>query len=81
MAAIQYEKSDSNLVFSPFSISMMLSNLLLGARGHTKEDLENVLSYPEEFTCVHDAMGAFRKSEAMKAASAIFVQPATMGPH
>ncbi|XP_015279847.1 PREDICTED: plasma protease C1 inhibitor, partial [Gekko japonicus] len=75
MAAIQYEKSDSNLVFSPFSISMMLSNLLLGARGHTKEDLENVLSYPKEFTCVHDAMGAFRKSEAMKAASAIFVQP------
>nr|XP_056706796.1 plasma protease C1 inhibitor [Euleptes europaea] len=76
LAAIQFEKSDSNLVFSPFSISMILSNLLLGARGQTKEDLENVLSYPKEFTCIHDAMGAFRKSEALTAASAIFAQPA-----
>ncbi|XP_054827091.1 plasma protease C1 inhibitor [Eublepharis macularius] len=76
MAAIQYEKSNSNLVFSPFSISMMFSNLLLGARGQTKEDLEKLLSYPEEFTCIHDAMGKFHKSEAMTAASAIFVQPA-----
>ncbi|XP_060118655.1 plasma protease C1 inhibitor isoform X2 [Heteronotia binoei] len=74
-AAIQYEESDSNLVFSPFSISMMLSNLLLGAHGQTKEDLENLLSYPKEFTCVHDVMSTFRKSEAMKAASAIFAQP------
>lgn len=75
MAAIQYEKNDSNLVFSPFSISMMLSNLLLGARGETKDDLENVLSYPNGFICVHDAMSALRKSEAMKVASAIFAQP------
>uniref|UniRef100_A0ACB8G2I0 Uncharacterized protein n=2 Tax=Sphaerodactylus townsendi TaxID=933632 RepID=A0ACB8G2I0_9SAUR len=79
LAAIQYEKSDSNLVFSPFSISMLLSNLLLGARGQTKEDLENVLSYPKELSCIHDAMSTFHKSKAMIAASAIFAQPAFTG--
>ncbi|XP_077177090.1 plasma protease C1 inhibitor isoform X2 [Paroedura picta] len=80
-AAIQHEDSDSNLVFSPFSISIMLSNLLLGAHGQTKKDLEDLLSYPEEFTCVHDAISAFRKSEAMKAASAIFAQPGLIWNH
>lgn len=72
--AIESEK-DSNIVFSPISIAVMLSNLLLGACDETKERLEQLLSYPEDVTCVHAALKNLQKSEALASASAIFYQP------
>ncbi|KAJ6652601.1 hypothetical protein lerEdw1_011253 [Lerista edwardsae] len=72
--ATEFEK-DSNIVFSPISISVILSNLLLGACGETKERLEELLSYPEDVTCVHAALKNLQKSEALALASAIFYQP------
>ncbi|XP_044276746.1 plasma protease C1 inhibitor [Varanus komodoensis] len=73
--AIQHEKNDSNFIFSPMSISIMLSNLLLGACGETKQRLENLLFYPENFACVHKALKSVSKSETLLSANAIFYQP------
>ncbi|KAH0621135.1 hypothetical protein JD844_022175 [Phrynosoma platyrhinos] len=75
-AAIQNEKHASNLVFSPISISTMLSNLLLGTCSETTDRLEKLLFYPEEFTCVHKALKALSKSDALASANAIFYQSA-----
>ncbi|XP_053134467.1 plasma protease C1 inhibitor [Hemicordylus capensis] len=73
--AIEYEKRDSNMVFSPISISVVLSILLLGAREETKTRLEELLS-SEDITCVHTALKEFlNKSEALTSASAIFYTP------
>nr|XP_020647939.1 plasma protease C1 inhibitor isoform X1 [Pogona vitticeps] len=74
--ATRHKSRDSNFVFSPLSISTMLSNLLLGTCDETKDRLEKLLSYPKEFTCVHKALKAFSKSEALTSANAIFYQPA-----
>ncbi|KAJ7344175.1 hypothetical protein JRQ81_000125 [Phrynocephalus forsythii] len=74
--ATRHKSRDSNFVFSPISISIMLSNLLLGVCDETKDRLEKLLSYPEEFTCVHKALKAFSKSKALISANAIFYQPA-----
>ncbi|XP_066489293.1 plasma protease C1 inhibitor [Tiliqua scincoides] len=72
--ATEFDK-DSNIVFSPFSISVMLSNILLGACDETKVRLEKLLSYPEDIACVHAALKNLQKSEALASASAIFYQP------
>ncbi|XP_062972962.1 plasma protease C1 inhibitor isoform X2 [Elgaria multicarinata webbii] len=78
--AIRQESRDSNFVFSPSSISTILSILLLGACDETKVRLEKLLSYPEDFTCVHKALKSLSKSEALISANAIFYQPElTMG--
>uniref|UniRef100_A0A8D0HKP7 Serpin family G member 1 n=1 Tax=Sphenodon punctatus TaxID=8508 RepID=A0A8D0HKP7_SPHPU len=69
---ISSERDDSNVVFSPLSVAVALSHLLLGARDETKRDLEMLLSYPEDFTCVHAAMKLLVKSEALISASTIF---------
>uniref|UniRef100_A0A803SM79 Serpin family G member 1 n=1 Tax=Anolis carolinensis TaxID=28377 RepID=A0A803SM79_ANOCA len=74
-AAIQNEKRASNFVFSPFSISVMLSNLMLGTCGETTDRLEKLLFYPKGFACVHKALKALSKSEALTSANAIFYQP------
>ncbi|XP_033014072.1 plasma protease C1 inhibitor isoform X1 [Lacerta agilis] len=75
-AAIRHEKHDSNLIFSPFSVAVMLSNLLLGTCSQTKDRLERLLFYPEGFTCVHRALESLQKSEAFTSANAMFFQPA-----
>nr|XP_020748234.1 plasma protease C1 inhibitor [Odocoileus virginianus texanus]XP_020748235.1 plasma protease C1 inhibitor [Odocoileus virginianus texanus] len=53
------KKTETNFVFSPFSIASLLSQTLLGAGGETKESLERLLSYPQNFSCVHRALNAF----------------------
>ncbi|KAM9476169.1 plasma protease C1 inhibitor isoform 1-T1 [Clarias gariepinus] len=53
-------KPESNLLFSPISISMLVSHLLLGSRGETRTDLERTLSLPLGFSCIHSEMKKLR---------------------
>ncbi|XP_058926465.1 plasma protease C1 inhibitor isoform X1 [Kogia breviceps] len=67
-------KEETNIVFSPFSIASLLTQVLLGARGETKESLEQLLSYPKDFTCVHQALKA-STSRGFTTVSQIFHSP------
>ncbi|KAF5880104.1 plasma protease C1 inhibitor-like, partial [Clarias magur] len=53
-------KPESNLLFSPISISTLVSHLLLGSRGETRSDLERTLSLPLSFSCIHFEMNKLR---------------------
>uniref|UniRef100_A0A8D2D6B1 Plasma protease C1 inhibitor n=1 Tax=Sciurus vulgaris TaxID=55149 RepID=A0A8D2D6B1_SCIVU len=68
------KKVETNMAFSPFSIASLLTQLLLGAGDSTKSNLENVLSYPENFACVHQALKAFT-STGVTSVSQIFHSP------
>ncbi|XP_054419613.1 plasma protease C1 inhibitor isoform X2 [Pteronotus mesoamericanus] len=65
---------ETNMVFSPFSIASLLTQVLLGAGNNTKKNLETLLSYPENFTCVHEALKAYT-SKGFTSASQIFHSP------
>uniref|UniRef100_A0A673LW40 Serpin domain-containing protein n=1 Tax=Sinocyclocheilus rhinocerous TaxID=307959 RepID=A0A673LW40_9TELE len=52
-ADLKGSKPKTNLIFSPVSIAVALYNLLLGARGETRTQLEDALRLPSEFFCVH----------------------------
>ncbi|MCI4380476.1 hypothetical protein PGIGA_G00240420 [Pangasianodon gigas] len=47
---------ERNLLFSPISITMLLSHLLLGTRGQTRTELERGLLLPPYFSCIHSEM-------------------------
>ncbi|XP_060737046.1 plasma protease C1 inhibitor [Tachysurus vachellii] len=47
---------EKNLLFSPISIAMVMSQLLLGTRGDTRAELERGLFLPSDFSCVHSEM-------------------------
>ncbi|TFJ98699.1 Plasma protease C1 inhibitor [Platysternon megacephalum] len=64
----------SNVVFSPFSVALALSHLLLGARGETKGRLESILSYPSDLVCVHAPLQRLLKSQALISASELFLR-------
>ncbi|XP_075901450.1 plasma protease C1 inhibitor [Nelusetta ayraudi] len=66
-----------NLLFSPISISALLTHLLLGARGNTQRALESAVSVPHEFHCVHLQMKKLRERVAgsMQIASQIYYNP------
>lgn len=68
------KETETNMVFSPFSIASLLTQVLLGAGSSTKETLETVLSYPKDFTCVHQALKAFT-SKGFTSDSQIFHNP------
>ncbi|EPQ19277.1 Plasma protease C1 inhibitor [Myotis brandtii] len=68
------KKAETNMIFSPFSIASLLTQVLLGAGNSTKENLETVLSYPENFSCVHQALKAFT-SKGFTSVSQIFHSP------
>ncbi|XP_012667911.1 plasma protease C1 inhibitor [Otolemur garnettii] len=68
------KKPETNLAFSPFSIASLLTQVLLGAGNSTRRNLESVLSYPEDFTCVHQALKTF-KSKGVTSVSQIFHSP------
>ncbi|XP_053417431.1 plasma protease C1 inhibitor [Nycticebus coucang] len=68
------KKPETNLVFSPFSIASLLTQVLLGAGNSTRRNLESILSYPEDFTCVHQALKAFT-SKGITSVSQIFHSP------
>ncbi|XP_029430493.1 plasma protease C1 inhibitor isoform X2 [Rhinatrema bivittatum] len=69
---IMAKDRNANVVFSPFSLILLLSHLLLGARGITKERLQEVLFHPPNSNCVHTAVNQLSKSKGFVAASAIF---------
>ncbi|XP_042638636.1 plasma protease C1 inhibitor [Orycteropus afer afer] len=70
----EVKKAETNMAFSPFSIASLLTHVLLGAGDYTKTNLENVLSYPKDFACVHQALKAFT-SKGYTSASQIFHSP------
>nr|XP_006111024.1 plasma protease C1 inhibitor [Pelodiscus sinensis] len=64
--------TDSNVVFSPLSVAVVLSQLLLGARDETKMRLETILSYPSDLLCVHAPLRHLLKSQAFVSTSLLF---------
>ncbi|XP_027967046.1 plasma protease C1 inhibitor [Eumetopias jubatus] len=68
------KKAETNIAFSPFSIASLLTQVLLGAGNSTKRNLESLLSYPEDFACVHQALKAFT-SKGFTTVSQIFHSP------
>ncbi|XP_042532260.1 plasma protease C1 inhibitor [Dipodomys spectabilis] len=68
------KNTETNMAFSPFSIASLLTQVLLGAGDSTKSNLENVLSYPKDFACVHQALKAFM-SKGVSSVSQIFHSP------
>lgn len=68
------KKTETNMAFSPFSIASLLTQVLLGAGDSTKSNLESTLSYPKDFTCVHQALKAF-SSKGVTSVSQIFHSP------
>ncbi|XP_055153111.1 plasma protease C1 inhibitor isoform X3 [Symphalangus syndactylus] len=68
------KKVETNMAFSPFSIASLLTQVLLGAGENTKTNLESVLSYPKDFTCVHQALKGFT-TKGVTSVSQIFHSP------
>lgn len=68
------KKPETNLAFSPFSIASLLTQVLLGAGGSTRKNLEDVLSYPEDAPCVFEALKAIT-SKGVTSVSQIFHSP------
>ncbi|TMS23127.1 Plasma protease C1 inhibitor [Larimichthys crocea] len=64
----------SNLLFSPISISALLSHLLLGARDNARRAIERAVCVPHDFHCVHFQMKKLREKLAgsLQMASQIF---------
>ncbi|XP_041839418.1 plasma protease C1 inhibitor [Melanotaenia boesemani] len=67
----------SNLLFSPISISGVLSHLLLGARNETRRAIERAVSVPHDFHCVHVQMKKLREkmSHSLQMASQMYYNP------
>ncbi|XP_016311304.1 plasma protease C1 inhibitor [Sinocyclocheilus anshuiensis] len=76
-AELKGSKPQTNLIFSPTSIAVALYNLLLGARGETRTQLEGALRIPAEFSCVHSETKKLKQviKDTLKMASAIFYSP------
>ncbi|KAM6160459.1 plasma protease C1 inhibitor [Erethizon dorsatum] len=68
------KNSETNMAFSPFSIAGLLTQVLLGAGDSTRSNLEGILSYPQGFACVHQALQAF-VSKGVTSVSQIFHSP------
>uniref|UniRef100_A0A4W5LQC8 Serpin peptidase inhibitor, clade G (C1 inhibitor), member 1 n=1 Tax=Hucho hucho TaxID=62062 RepID=A0A4W5LQC8_9TELE len=66
-----------NLLFSPISISGVLTQLLLGARGKTRRDMETALCLSHDFFCVHSEMKKLKLKlqDTLKMASQIYYNP------
>ncbi|XP_040000915.1 plasma protease C1 inhibitor [Xiphias gladius] len=67
----------SNLLFSPISISGVLSHLLLGARDDTRKAIERAVCVPHDFHCVHFQMKKLREklASSLQIASQIYYNP------
>lgn len=74
---LRLRRPTENLLFSPISISGMLTHLLLGARGATRQQLEEALCLPLNFTCVHAHMDGMRRAlnGSLHLASQIYHNP------
>ncbi|XP_041789969.1 plasma protease C1 inhibitor [Chelmon rostratus] len=74
---LRQSQASSNLLFSPISISGVLSHLLLGARSDTRRAIERAVCVPHDFHCVHFQMMKLREklSSSLQMASQIFYNP------
>lgn len=70
-------KPKTNLIFSPVSIAAALYNLLLGARGETRKQLEDALKLPPKFSCSHSEIKSLKQvmKDTLRMASAMFYSP------
>ncbi|KAK7145705.1 hypothetical protein R3I93_013442 [Phoxinus phoxinus] len=70
-------KPKTNLIFSPVSIAAALYNLLLGARGETRTQLEVALKLPPKFSCSHSELKSLKQvmKDTLRMASAMFYSP------
>ncbi|KAM8807380.1 plasma protease C1 inhibitor [Eudromia elegans] len=66
----------TNLLFSPINVAMGLSQLLLGARGETRQRLGAVLGYAPGLRCVHGALRQLAHAPGLLSAARIFHHPA-----
>lgn len=76
-AKLKGSTPQTNLIFSPISIAVALYNLLLGARGETRTQLEGALRIPSKFSCVHSETKKLKHviKDTLTMASAIFYSP------
>ncbi|KAK2817044.1 hypothetical protein Q5P01_025235 [Channa striata] len=67
----------SNLLFSPISISGLLTHLLLGARDETRNSIERAVFVPHNFDCVHFHTKKLREKlgSSLQMASQIYYNP------
>ncbi|KAM8878476.1 plasma protease C1 inhibitor isoform 1-T2 [Spinachia spinachia] len=74
---LRESQPSSNLLFSPISISGLLSHLLLGARGDTRKAIERAVCVPHDFHCVHLQMKKLREklASSLQMASQIYYNP------
>ncbi|KAK5866116.1 hypothetical protein PBY51_020331 [Eleginops maclovinus] len=74
---LRESQPSSNLLFSPISITGVLSHLLLGARGDTRKAIERAVCVPHDFHCVHLQMKKLREKLAgsLQMASQIYYNP------
>ncbi|XP_067270303.1 plasma protease C1 inhibitor [Pseudorasbora parva] len=75
---LKSSKPNTNLIFSPVSIAAALYNLLLGARGETRTQLEYALKLPPKFSCLHSEIKKLQQvlKGTLTMASAMFYSPA-----
>ncbi|XP_051239618.1 plasma protease C1 inhibitor [Dicentrarchus labrax] len=76
-AYLRESQPSANLLFSPISISSVLSHLLLGARGTTRKAIETAVCVPHDFYCVHFQMKKLKEklASSLQMASQIFYNP------
>ncbi|XP_077078820.1 plasma protease C1 inhibitor [Siphateles boraxobius] len=76
-SGLKGSKPKTNLIFSPVSIAVALYNLLLGARGETRTQLEDALKLPPKFSCSHSEIKNLKQvmKDTLRMASAMFYSP------
>ncbi|XP_073322995.1 plasma protease C1 inhibitor [Pagrus major] len=74
---LKESQPSSNLLFSPISISGILSHLLLGARGDTRRAIERAVCVPHDFHCVHFQLKKLKEklASSLQMASQIYYNP------
>ncbi|MFX0108699.1 MAG: serpin family protein [Candidatus Hodarchaeota archaeon] len=74
---------EGNIFFSPYSITSVLAMSYAGAHGETKEEMERVLQFPDQFPVLHEGIktlnqrlisDSIEKGYDLNVANAIWVQ-------
>jgi serine protease inhibitor len=60
-AQLKNNKSNSNLFFSPYSLSTALAMTYVGAKGETQEQMSEVLHFPQNQEKLHPAFGQLQE--------------------
>jgi len=74
------EHKDSNIFFSPYSISVALAMTYEGARGQTAEEMQSVFHFPENdilrpnFAAIYNNINKRNKNHELRTGNALWVQ-------